>query len=353
MISMPHHPPPRRDNSVTTPTRPLPLPKSFVKEIVRPPNLNFDDVGNSNNDTSDGLEGYMTPSETGVSTISNGVHYTAPQKTKFNFNGVEKQRPKSNHSADDNNDSPRGQRRPIHYRRSAASTDSSETDRDSKQRSSQNMVNTPSSAVDSILNKFGHKKARNNNRVSRSNQMEGANSTTVSGDANTESDTYNEISELESKLNERKRNNEWNAGAEENSKRINRPQPKLPPKPKPRLSEKEKDGNVDDHTSSKSKPKVPLKPVTKHSDIETHIDNVHSANQNDRAGGVPVLPNLESAKPSGPNRIAQDKEVDGDVKQILKSPLKPPMRPVPRRQKTETKIPQDNLGFEDDNVVTI
>lgn len=353
---MPHHPPPRRDNSVTTPTRPLPFPKPFAKEIVRPPNLNLDDVGNSNNDTSDGLEGYMTPSEAGVSTISNGVHYTAPNKPKFNFhlpNGVEKQRPTSNHSNGDNNDSPRGQRRPIHYRRSAASTDSSETDRDSKQRSSQTWVKTPGSAVDSILNKFGHKNARNNNRVSKSYQMEGANSTIVSDDANTESETYNEISELESKLNERRRNNERNAVADENSKRINRPQPKLPPKPKPRLSDKEKDGNVDDHTSSKSKPKIPLKPVTKHTDNETHIDNLHLANQSNRAGGVPVLPNLESAKSSEPNRIAQDEEVNGEKKHILKPPLKPPMRPVPRRQKTETKVPQDNLGFEDDNVVTI
>ena len=63
-----------------------------------------------------------------VTTISNGVQYTAPDKPKFSFNVLNGAAPTVKDGPFANNESPRTPRKPKHYSRSAASNSSNEVD---------------------------------------------------------------------------------------------------------------------------------------------------------------------------------------------------------------------------------
>ena len=384
--NIPHHPPPRRDNSMSSASQPPPPPRPTDKIILRPPKLNIgSSVNYSNTDGTTEIEGYMTPNDVKASPVISGVHYTAPNKPKFNFqNGNGNLRPSSNHS-DSNSDSPRTPRKPKHYRRS---NDSNSSDLKSGERNSNNSVKNGAAVDRNIPNAVSgsdNQGRKNPNGQFGSNvsdnQPTGTRPNPDSDLVGSEQDTYNEISEID-------------AASKTLNNPTNKPVPMVLPKPRPRPSVKPSAETRDD--SSINRPKFPLKPKAFNKDatcelgkLTTKDDDVDEKgaksikltnNQSDTTSivhpKIPMKPKafnddfktklgqqlpvkgdnlgdlaVVESKEFKPNEVENDRQQG--VKQSLKPPLKPPMKPVPRRQKTDNQTARDNQAFVEENAITI
>ena len=384
--NIPHHPPPRRDNSVSSASQPPPPPRPTDKIILRPPKLNIgSSVNYTNTDGTTEIEGYMTPNDVKASPVISGVHYTAPNKPKFNFqNGNGNLRPSSNHS-DSNSDSPRTPRKPKHYRRS---NDSNSSDLKSGERNSNNSINYGAAVnrtipnVVSGLDNQGRKYPNGQFGLNVSdNQPTGTKNNSDSGLVGFEQDTYNEISEIDT-------------ASKILNNPTNKPVPMVLPKPRPRPPVKPSTETRDN--SSINRPKFPLKPKALNKDATSEIgkltakeDNVDEKgdrsvkltnNQSDTTSifhpKIPIKPKafidginsklgqqlpvngdnlgnsrVVDSKEFKPNEVGNDRQLG--VKQSLKPPLKPPMKPVPRRQKTDNHTASDNQAFVEENAITI
>ena len=217
--NIPHHPPPHRDNSVTAPVRPPPLPGTLDRSPIRLPNLNLQPSGSTAGTDLNEIDGYMTPNGVvRVTTISNGVQYTAPDKPKFSFNVLNGAATTVKDGPFANNESPRTPRKPKHYSRSAASNSSNEVD---------------TSRTESRSN-IDHGKFDTHNFTGNKNNMHENGAHDNAGLV--EGDTYNEISEVGNKFEQgfigtdMKSNFNYTKPA-----RVHQPKPKPPPKPKPRI----------------------------------------------------------------------------------------------------------------------
>lgn len=373
--NIPHHPPPRRDNSVTFPVRPPLLPGMLDRGPLRPPSLHLQASGSTGDNNPNEIDGYMTPNRVKVKTVSNGVHYTAPDKPRFDFNILDGAASNTNNSKTQRNESARPPRKPKHYRRSAASNFSNEID---------------SSVTESHFNSFHSNNpdfAENNNHMNVAQDH-----TELEGDA------YNEISEVINKFNLKPDANKFI------SNRVHKPKPKPPPMPKPRLptNETRSDGDsskpkshlksplkpvysklrpdihdtnaqgyselephlmpklkpVNDKflekdvassaTLTDSRPKVPLKPKPNHAELKSKLDKLLSVESRVGDGSETTDDNMDS---KSPDQGDNDNHVVYKSK-ALRPPTRPPMRPVPRRQKAERNA-HDNPSFEEDTVVNI
>ena len=325
-----------------------------------------------NNDPNE-VDGYETPNGVKVKTISNGVHYTAPDKPKFNFNVLNGEAKNTNNISKHSNESPRTPRKPKHYRRSATSNSSNEIDSSGKE---SHIFSSHSNNTEFAENK---------------NHMTGALDNTGLG-----GDTYNEISEVSNKFN-------LNQDAYEPiSNRVHKPKPKPPPMPKPRLPANETRSNVE--SDLKSHLRTPLKPIIPKqrpgtqdtntqadTELESHLmtklkpvtdkfmekDVATSASSADSKPKVPLKPkpnNVEvkskldkllsvesrvgEKSETAENNMGAQSSVDSDnhvvdKSKALRPPTRPPMRPVPRRQKSDRTAAHENPSFEEDTVVNI
>ena len=378
---VPHHPPPRRDNSVTSSVRPPPLPGTLDRGPLRPPNLNLQSFGTTGNTDSNEIDGYMTPNGVKVKTISNGVHYTAPDKPKFNFNVLNGGERTTRNSSTNASDNPRTPRKPKHYRRSAASNSSNEVDNSNKE----SPINTPRGNEISFAEKRTPVETNYDNK-------------------GLEGDTYNEISEVINKFNLGARDNEKTDVSETKPNGVHKPIPKLPPKPKPRphtnetglsmdgdqesqfrtplkpvnhkLRSHAKDTNaqagseleshfrlprkpvnnkftekdISAETLIDSRPTVPLKPTVKNDEMKSKLDKLLSVES--RVGGLSGPARDHMGEKSYDDNDDRDNNVANKSK-ALKPPTRPPLRPVPRRKKSEGKNAQDNPSFDEDTVINI
>ena len=341
--NIPHHPPPRRNSNLSTHSQPPPPPRPIDKVILRPPKLNIPNSGNVNVDVTSEIEGYMTPNDVKLSPVSNGVHYTAPNKQKFNFYlGNDKRRPGSNHSNSSNN-SPSNHRRPIHYRKSNVPNT---TEQNSEEHNSNNKNKSyPVTSRSGDASEFGNQPNAFTSFGLDNNQFNQARTYPSFESQGTEQDAYNEISEIGGRSNEHKSGSDFLADNDETHNRKNRPMPMVPPKPKPRPPVKPETSKKED-ISSNGHPKVPVKPKVFHEDIKSHLENLPVMDGN--VGGIPVLPDIKNTKISE-SAIGQNIR----KKQVHTPPSRPPMKPVPRRQRSDHDVIQGSSAFEEENAITI
>ena len=261
-----------------------------------------------------------------MKTISSGVQYTAPDKPKFNFNVLNGAAGNAKDGLGDKNECPRTPRKPKHYRRSAASNSSNEVDTSGKESRSN----------------IDHGTFHNHDFTGNKNKMHENGAQDNAGLV--EGDTYNEISEVGNKFEQgvigKNKKSNFN---DTQPTRVHQPKPKPPPMPKPRIP------TNDARDLNDSRPKVPLKPKANHSEsneLKSKLDKLLAVdNRNDNHSEK--TPDYEGSKSTdnGDNHI-------GDKSKALKPPLRPPMKPVPRRQKSDKNV-HENPAFEEDSVVII
>lgn len=354
-VAIPHHPPPRRENSKQSPVRPLPLPKHHDGEVVRPPNLNLDHSGDAVDPQPNEIDGYMTPNGVSVKTISNGVHYTAPDKPTFNLELL-KHKLQSNHprnlSVGSNGDSPNSQRKPKHYRRSGAVNANRIGSSNMEGHVNESKEEPQSSRNNENLNRNENRGLTQNNNQAYESLDNGV----------VETETYNEISEVINRFNQGAQNNDQTRDTDTNTSKVSRPNPLLPPKPRPRSSVNSDNKpelnlscpkvplrprshkNTDENVSSDHHPEVALKPTAKSNDIKSKLNDLISA---ENRTGVNACHTKDSTSIENNLRKTSNDQVKKKPTRP-KPPTRPPMRPVPRRQ-----LAQDNPSFEKDNSVAI